>query len=265
VFEIGGQKLNSRLFMGTALYPSPEIMCSAIKMSGAEVVTVSLRRQSPDTKGGAQFWDLIKGLKLHILPNTAGCRTAKEAITTACMARELFGTNWIKLEVIGDDYTLQPHPFELVEAAKALVADGFEVFPYSTDDLIVAQRLVDIGCKIVMPWAAPIGSGQGLTDRRALETLRARLPETVLIVDAGIGRPSDATQVMELGYDGVLINSAVALASDPVTMAKAFALAIEGGRLGAQSGLMEQRQMASPSTPTVGTPFWHRKSERTAH
>jgi thiazole synthase len=205
---------------------------------------------------------MIKGLNLNILPNTAGCRTASESITTACMARELFGTNWVKLEVIGDDYTLQPNPFELVEAAKSLIAEGFEVFPYTTDDLIVAQRLVEVGCKIIMPWAAPIGSGQGLTDRRALETLRARLPDTTLIVDAGIGKPSHAVQVMEMGYDGVLINSAVALATDPIGMAKAFALAVECGRQGCLSGPMEERQMASPSTPTVGTPFWHRKAEQ---
>jgi thiazole synthase len=175
------------------------------------------------------------------------------------MARELFGTNWVKLEVIGDDYTLQPNPFELVKAAEQLVADGFEVFPYSTDDLIVAQRLVDVGCKIIMPWAAPIGSGQGLCDPRALHTLRARLPEITLIVDAGLGKPSHATQVMEMGYDGVLLNSAIALASDPPGMARAFALAVEGGRQGHLSGLMEEREMASPSTPTVGTPFWHRE------
>jgi thiazole synthase len=259
MFKVADKELTSRLFIGTALYPSPETMKEAILASGAQVVTVSLRRQSPGTKGGAQFWDLVKGLNLSLLPNTAGCRTAKEAVTTAQMARELFGTNWIKLEVIGDDYTLQPDPFELVEAARQLIADGFEVFPYSTDDLIVAQRLVDAGCRIIMPWAAPIGSGQGLTDVRAMANLRARLPETTLIVDAGLGKPSHATQVMEMGYDGVLLNSAVALAADPIGMAQAFALAIESGRKGYLSGLMQERELASPSTPTIGTPFWHSK------
>jgi thiazole synthase len=256
-FNIANKTLTSRLFIGTALYPSPEIMRQAIIASGAEVVTVSLRRQSPGSKSGSQFWDIIKNLNVNLLPNTAGCRSAQEAITTAHMARELFNTNWIKLEVIGDDYTLQPHPFELVKAAKQLVADGFEVFPYSTDDLIVAQQLIDVGCKIIMPWAAPIGSGQGLTDPRALELLRSRLPEITLIIDAGIGKPSHAAQVMEMGFDAVLLNSAVALAQDPIAMAKAFALAITGSRLGYEAGLMPEREMASPSTPVLGTPFWH--------
>lgn len=264
MLKIGNQELNSRLFIGTALYPSPEIMREAILASGAQVVTVSLRRQSPGTKGGSQFWDFVKDLKLNLLPNTAGCRTAKEAITTAQMARELFATNWVKLEVIGDDYTLQPDPFELVEAARQLIKEGFEVLPYSTDDLIVTQRLVEAGCKVVMPWAAPIGSGQGLTDVKALITLRARLPETTLIVDAGLGKPSHAAQVMEMGFDGVLLNSAVALANDPVGMARAFALAVEGGRQGYVSGLMQEREMASPSTPTVGTPFWHIETEKSS-
>jgi len=175
------------------------------------------------------------------------------------MARELFDTNCIKLEVIGDDYTLQPDPFQLLEATKTLIADGFEVLPYSNSDLIVVQRLVDAGCRVVMPWAAPIGSGQGPTDYRALETLRSRLPDTTLIIDAGIGRPSHAAEVMEMGFDGVLLNSAVALAKDPVRMARAFALAIEAGRLGFQGGLMDEREVGSPSTPTLGTPFWHRR------
>jgi len=259
MFTIANKELDSRLFIGTALYPSPEIMLAAILASGAQVVTVSLRRQSPDTKGGAHFWEMIKSLNLNILPNTAGCRTAREAVTTAYMARELFNTNWIKLEVIGDDYTLQPDPFELVEAAKQLILEGFEVFPYSTDDLIVAQRLVDAGCKIIMPWAAPIGSGQGLTDPKALATLRARLPETILIVDAGLGKPSHAAQVMEMGFDGVLLTSAVALAVDPVGMARAFAQAVSAGHQGFISGLMPERELASPSTPVIGTPFWHQQ------
>jgi thiazole synthase len=255
----GAFAINSRLLIGTALYPSPEIMKEAIFASHADIVTVSLRRQSPRTKGGEQFWNYIKDLKLKVLPNTAGCRTAREAVTTAQMAREFFDTNWVKLEVIGDDYTLQPDPFQLVEAAKTLVADGFEVLPYSNSDLIVAQRLIDAGCRVVMPWAAPIGSGQGPSDYRALETLRSRLPDTILIVDAGIGKPSHAAQVMEMGYDGVLLNSAIALAQDPVGMAAAFAKAIEAGRIGFESGLMDEREVASPSTPTLGTPFWHRR------
>jgi thiazole synthase len=261
MWQLADQNFESRLLIGTSLYPSPEIMRDAIVASGAQVVTVSLRRQSPQKMGGEQFWNYIKGLNLKLLPNTAGCRSSKEAITTAQMARELFDTNWIKLEVIGDDYTLQPDPIELIEAAKILVAEGFEVFPYTTSDLIIAQRLIDAGCRVVMPWAAPIGSGQGPIDYGALATLRERLPDAMLIIDAGIGKPSHAAEVMELGYDGVLLNSAVALAKDPVRMAEAFALAVKAGRLGYESGLMQERQMAFPSTPTLGVPFWHRREE----
>jgi thiazole synthase len=178
-------------------------------------------------------------------------------VTTAELARELFGTPWIKLEVIGDDETLQPDVVALVEAAGILQRDGFEVFPYTTEDLSVANRLVDAGCRVVMPWASPIGSGQGITNRNALETLRARLPDVTLIVDAGLGAPSHAAEAMELGYDGVLLNTAIAKANDPVGMARAFALAVEAGRTGYEAGLMPPRDFASPSTPVVGTPFWH--------
>jgi len=243
--------------MGSSLYPSPEIMSESISAAGAELVTVALRRQSPEKASGSRFWDLIKELGVDVLPNTAGCRTAKEAITTAQMARELFETNWIKLEVIGDDYTLQPDTAALVEAAIELIKQGFEVLPYTTEDLITAQRLVEAGCKVVMPWGSYIGSGQGLTNRFALKTLRARLPDTTLIIDAGLGRPSEAALALEMGYDGVLVNSAIALARDPVMMAEAFADAVVAGRMGYESGLMQPRDMASPSTPTLGTPFWH--------
>lgn len=257
MWVVGEQQLNSRLLMGTALFPSPEVMVDAIRASATEVVTVALRRQVPRDRAGEGFWELIRQLNVSILPNTAGCRTVQEAITTARMARELFATNWIKLEVIGDDYTLQPDPVALVEAARVLNQEGFEVFPYTTEDLIVAQRLVEAGCQIVMPWASPIGSGRGVMNPYLLKTLRARLPDTTLIVDAGIGRPSDAARVMELGFDGVLINSAIALAEDPVTMGEAFRAAVEAGRKGFRAGVMEPRETASPSTPVVGTPFWH--------
>lgn len=257
MWALGNQQLKNRLLMGTALFPSPEIMVDAIRASATEVVTVALRRQSPGDRAGEGFWELIRQLGVHILPNTAGCRTVQEAVTTARMARELFKTHWIKLEVIGDDYTLQPDPVALVEAARVLNQEGFEVFPYSTEDLIVAQRLVEAGCRIVMPWASPIGSGRGVMNPYLLKTLRARLPDTTLIVDAGIGRPSDAARVMELGFDGVLINSAIALADDPITMGEAFGTAVEAGRKGFHAGLMEPRETASPSTPVVGTPFWH--------
>lgn len=257
MWQIGGQTLESRLMIGTALYPSPEIMCRAIETSLAEVVTVSLRRQAPDKRGGQTFWNLIRGLNKHILPNTAGCKTVKEAVTTAQMARELFDTRWIKLEVIGDDYNQQPDPFALLEATRELISQDFEVFPYCTDDLVICTKLVEAGCKVVMPWASPIGSGQGLLNPFNLEMIRHRMPDTTLIVDAGIGKPSDATRAMELGYDGVLINSAVALARDPQSMAGAFAAAVTAGRAGYRAGLMPSRNFASPSTPNLGTPFWH--------
>jgi len=257
MWKLVDMELNSRLILGTALYPSPEIMGQAVRSAGAEVVTCALRRQSPRDQAGARFWELLKELNVYVLPNTAGCRTAKEAITTAKMARELFHTNRIKLEVIGDEYTLQPDTAGLLEAAATLVSEGFQVLPYTTEDLVVAQKLVALGCEVVMPWGSYIGSGQGLPNRLALKTLRARLPETTLVVDAGIGKPSDAALAMELGYDAVLVNSAVALAADPVAMARAMADAVRAGRSGYEAGLMPTREMAQPSTPTVGTPFWH--------
>ena len=256
-WEIGGKTLSSRLLIGSALYPSPANMEDAIKISGSEIVTVSLRRQAAGEGNGGQFWDIIKALNIHVLPNTAGSHSAKEAITTAQMAREVFGTNWIKLEVIGDQYNLQPDPFETVKAAEVLIKDGFEVFPYTTDDLVVAKRLADVGCKIIMPWGSMIGSGKGLMNPDNLTAIRKQFPELKLIIDAGIGKPSHATQAMELGYDGVLLNSAIALAQDPVKMADAFRCAVEAGRLGYESGTMQKREFASPSTPIIGTPFWH--------
>jgi thiazole synthase len=257
MWKIGGKTLSSRLLIGSALYPSPANMEDSIKASGAQIVTVSLRRQNAGDKAGANFWNIIKALGLEVLPNTAGSHSAKEAITTAQMAREVFGTNWIKLEVIGDQYNLQPDPFETVKAAEVLIKEGFEVFPYTTDDLVVATRLADVGCKILMPWGSPIGSGRGLMNPINLKAIRKKFPDLQLVVDAGIGKPSDATKAMELGYDGVLLNSAIALAQDPIKMAEAFKYAVEAGRLGYQAGTMQEREFASPSTPTIGTPFWH--------
>jgi thiazole synthase len=246
----------SRLLLGTAQYPSPAILRAAVLASKAEIVTVSVRRESARARAGQGFWELIEALGVRVLPNTAGCRTAKEAITTAEMARELFGTPWIKLEVIANDDTLQPDLFGLVEAARILAADGFKVLPYTTEDLSAAERLVETGCEVLMPWAAPIGSARGLINRDGLKSLRAYFPDTILIVDAGVGAPSHAAEAMELGYDAVLLNTAVAKAGDPVTMAEAFARAIEAGRLGFEAGLIEPRDMAQPSTPVAGTPFF---------
>lgn len=260
MLSIAGQSIKSRLFTGSGLFPSPQTMQEAVVAAASQVLTVSLRRQSAGSDAGDAFFELIRETGAHILPNTAGCHTVAEAVTTAHMAREVFDTNWIKLEVIGDEYTLQPDTAELVEAARILVQDGFEVFPYTTEDLIVAQRLIEVGCKIVMPWASPIGSGQGLLNPFALELLRERLPDTLLVVDAGIGRPSDAARAMELGYDAVLVNSAIALASEPVKMGEAFRDAVRAGRTAYEAGIMEKRNLASPSTPTMGTPFWQNES-----
>jgi len=257
MFKIANTSLKSRLFIGSALYPSPSIMEEAIKSSGAEVVTLSLRRVSVSEDKGERFFEIIKRLNLKLLPNTAGCKSAKEAITLAHMARELFDTNWIKLEVIADEYTLQPDPYESVEAARVLIEDGFEVFPYITDDLVVCSKLVDVGCKILMPWGSPIGSGMGLMNPYNLKTLRERFKDISLIVDAGIGKPSHAAMAMEMGYDGVLLNSAIALSIDPVKMATAFKEAVSAGRMAYEAGMMKKREFASPSTPTIGTPFWH--------
>ncbi len=252
-----GETFSSRLLIGTALYPSPHILHDAVKASGSEIVTVSVRREAARGRTGQQFWELIKKLDVHVLPNTAGCRTVKEAVTTAQMARELFDTSWIKLEVIANDDTLQPDLFGLVEAARILNDDGFDVFPYTTEDLSAAERLVAAGCELLMPWGAPIGSGQGLANPLALKTMRSYFPDIPLVVDAGIGAPSHAALSMEMGYDAVLLNTAIAKAGDPVKMGLAFSQAIEAGRLAYESGLMEPRDMASPSTPVAGTPSFN--------
>lgn len=253
-WQIGEHVFSSRFLLGTAGYSSPAVLSEAIAASGAEVVTVGLKRTLA-AAGDNGFIDIIRRSGARLLPNTAGCRTAREAIALAHMAREIYGTHWVKLEVVGDEHTLQPDPFELVHAAAQLVRDGFEVFPYCTDDLVTCQRLLDAGCRVLMPWGAPIGSGQGLVNPTALRTLRARLPAVPLIIDAGIGSPQDAVQAMELGLEAVLINSAVAHARDPVKMARAFRLAIQGGRAGFEAGIMARQDMAVASTPVTGRPF----------
>ena len=252
VRDFYGVELTNRLLLGTAQYPSPAILAAAVRRAGVEVVTVSLRRESAGQRDGQAFWALIRDLGVRVLPNTAGCHTVKEAVTTAEMAREVFGTPWIKLEVIGDDETLQPDLFGLVEAAEILTRDGFEVFPYTTEDLVAAGRLLEAGCEVLMPWGAPIGSGLGLNNFYGLRSLRAHFPEVALVVDAGLGRPSHAAAAMELGYDAVLLNTAVAKAGDPAAMAEAFAQAVAAGRLAFEADPMEPRDMAAPSTPVVG-------------
>ncbi len=250
-----GVEVESRLLLGTSLYPSPAIMADAVKASGAEVVTVSLRREAASERAGQAFWSLIQDLGVRVLPNTAGCHSVKEAVTTAHMAREVFGTPWIKLEVIGEEDTLQPDLFGLVEAARILTEDGFEVFPYTTEDLVAAGRLLDAGCEVLMPWGAPIGSGLGLNNRYGLSAMRNHFPTTPLVVDAGIGLPSHAAAAMEMGYDAVLLNTAVAKAGDPALMAAAMAGAIVAGRQAYEADPMEPRDMAAPSTPVMGKAF----------
>ena len=250
-----GTELDMPLMLGTAQYPSPSILASAFRASGAAVATVSLRRESGGSRAGQPFWDLIRDLGVRVLPNTAGCHTVKEAVTTAHMAREVFETPWIKLEVIGHTDTLQPDLFGLVEAAGILVEDGFQVFPYTTEDLAAADRLANAGCEVLMPWGAPIGSGLGLLNEHGLRSMRAHFPHVSLVVDAGIGVPSHAARAMELGYDGVLVNTAVACAGDPEAMARAFAQAVLAGQAAAKADPMEPREMAIPSTPVIGKAF----------
>ncbi len=247
--------LRSRLMLGTARYPSPAVLADAVRAARAEVVTVSLRRESAGERAGQAFWSLIRELGVRVLPNTAGCHSVKEAVTTAHMAREVFDTPWIKLEVIGEDDTLQPDVFGLVDAARTLCAEGFEVFPYTTEDLVVAERLLAAGCRVLMPWGAPIGSGRGLNNLFGLEALRAHFAEVPLVIDAGLGVPSHAARALELGFDAVLINTAVAQARDPVQMAAAFAQAVEAGFRARQAGPIEPRDLAAPSTPVIGTAF----------
>ena len=252
-----GQRFSSRLLLGTSRYPSPAVLEAAVAHARPAMVTASLRRQGSNAaETGSDFWALLRRLQVPVLPNTAGCMRVQEAITTAQMAREVFETPWIKLELIGDDYTLQPDTLNLVEAAATLIKDGFLVLPYCTEDLVLCQRLVDVGCQAVMPWAAPIGTGRGPANPYAMQTLRERLA-VPLICDAGLGLPSHACQVMEWGFDGVLLNTAVALAQDPVAMAGAFAQATDAGRTAWRAGAMQAQQTAQPSTPVLGTPFWH--------
>jgi thiazole synthase len=249
----------SRVLLGTARYPSLQSLGASIEAAAPGMVTLALRRQmAADGQPDVGFFELVKRYAVPLLPNTAGCHTVRDALNTALMAREIFETDWIKLELIGDDYTLQPDPIGLVEAAAQLVKQGFKVLPYCTEDLVIGRRLLDAGCEALMPWGAPIGTGKGVTNPYGLRTLRERLPDVPLIVDAGLGVPSHACQVMEWGFDGVLLNTAVSQATFPELMARAFADAVRAGRSAFLAGPMPERDSAHASTPVVGTPFWHR-------
>ncbi|AXA34462.1 thiazole synthase [Francisella adeliensis] len=256
MLELFDKALSSNFILGTSQYPSLECMIASIEAAQVEMVTVSLKRSIHPTFHKNNFWEALKKTKCHILPNTAGCKTAAEAIQMAEMAREIFETDFIKVEVIGDDYNLQPNVIELVKACEQLILRGFKVLPYTTEDLSVATYLVELGCEVLMPWGAPIGSGKGVINPYALNVLRERFPQIKLIVDAGLGVPSDAAQVMEMGCDGVLLNSAVAQAGDPVKMAKAFSQAIDAGKKAYEAQRMPERSLSSPSTNLLETPFW---------
>ena len=248
--EIAGRAFNSRLIIGTGKYRSYEEMKAAHRASGAEMVTVAVRRVPLD-RGSESFLDHLDPA-LAILPNTAGCYTAEDALRTARLAREALGTDWIKLEVIGDQTTLFPDNEQTLAAARALVKEGFVVLPYFSDDLIMAKKLLDAGCPAVMPLAAPIGSGLGVQNPANLRIMREQLPDANIIVDAGVGTASDAAVAMELGADAVLMNTAIAEAQDPARMATAMRLAVEAGRLAYLAGRMPKRLYASASSPLTG-------------
>jgi thiazole synthase len=249
---IAGRSFRSRLIVGTGKYRSFQEMARCHAASGAEMVTVAVRRVNLTDRSTESLLDYIDRAKIFILPNTAGCYTADEAIRTARLAREVGLSNWIKLEVIGDQKTLFPDNQGLVEATRALVQEGFVVLPYTNDDLVAARKLIDAGAAAVMPLAAPIGSGLGIQNFATLRILREMITEAPLIVDAGVGTASDAALAMELGYDGVLMNTAIAEAQDSEKMATAMKLAIEAGRLAFLSGRMPKRLYASASSPLEG-------------
>ena len=246
---IAGEEFYSRLFLGTSSYPNQQVMLDSLVASGTQVATMAMRRVSTEG-GGESLFDILGG-RYHLLPNTAGCYTARDAVLTAKLAREALETDWIKLEVIGDDETLFPDVEQLLVAARELVAGGFVVLPYCNDDPITAKKLEDIGCAAVMPLGAPIGSGMGIRNPYNIEIIRDEC-SVPIIVDAGVGTASDASVAMELGCDGVLMNSAVARARDPVGMAAAMGKAVEAGRLAYLSGRIPRRLYAKASTVMEG-------------
>lgn len=248
---IAGHQFRSRLIVGTGKYSSYQVMVEAHERSGAELVTVAVRRINLDRREESLL-DYIDLKKFKLLPNTAGCYTAEEAIRTAHLAREALGTPFIKLEVIGDEMTLFPDNQATLEAAKRLVKEGFIVMPYVTDDLIIAKKLVDVGVAAVMPLAAPIGSGLGIQNYATLRILREQITAVPLIVDAGVGTASDAVIAMELGYDGVLMNTAIAQAQDPPLMAEAMKHAVEAGRKAYLAGRIPKKLYATASSPLEG-------------
>jgi thiazole synthase len=250
---IAGREFRSRLILGTGGFTSHEMLAAALAESGTQMCTVALRRLDPAARGS--ILDVLESAGVDVLPNTAGCFTARDSIITAQLAREAFATDWIKLEVIGDDRTLLPDAVELVAAAEALVDDGFLVLPYTTDDPVLARRLEDVGCAAVMPLGSPIGSGMGIRNPYNISIMveRAGVP---VILDAGVGTASDAALAMELGCDAVLCASAISRAHDPVAMARGIRLAVEAGVLARGAGRIPRRLYAEASTPVEGLPVF---------
>jgi thiazole synthase len=249
---IAGRSLPSRLIIGTGKYPSLSALRGAIEASGTAMVTVAVRRVDLSRRGGESMMDLLQDAKVTILPNTAGCYTAEEAIRTARLAREAGVSDLVKLEVIGDEKTLFPDNEGLLQATRVLVKEGFVVLPYTNDDLVVAKRLRDAGAAAVMPLAAPIGSGLGLQNPVNLRLLLEEIREIPVIIDAGVGTASDASLAMELGADGILMNTGIAGATDPQKMARAMRLAVEAGRLAFEAGRIPRKLHASASSPLEG-------------
>ena len=251
VLTIAGRTMRSRLLLGTGGFPSLELLSEAIAAAGSELVTVALRRIDPAARGS--LVDVLSEARVELLPNTAGCYTARDAVLTARLAREAFETNWVKLEVIGDEDTLLPDAPELLRAAEELVDEGFVVLPYTTDDPVLARRLADIGCAAVMPLGSPIGSGMGIRNPYNIALIREAV-DVPVVLDAGIGTASDAALAMELGCDAVLAASAIARAQDPVRMARAMRAAVEAGRLARTAGRIPRRLHATASSPDQGIP-----------
>jgi thiazole synthase len=250
-FTIAGRTMRSRLLLGTGGFPSLELLAAAIAAAGSELVTVALRRIDPQARGS--LVDVLAQAGVELLPNTAGCYTARDAVLTAKLAREAFATNWVKLEVIGDEDTLMPDAPELLRAAEELVDDGFVVLPYTSDDPVLARRLQDVGCAAVMPLGSPIGSGMGIRNPYNIALIREAV-DVPVVLDAGVGTASDAALAMELGCDAVMAASAIARAQDPVRMARAMRAAVQAGRLARGAGRIPRRLYATASTPDEGLP-----------
>jgi thiazole synthase len=257
-WTIAGRTLHSRLLLGTGGFASLELLAEAIAASGSELVTVALRRLDPAGRhaGQGSLIDVLLASGVELLPNTAGCHTARDAVVTARLAREAFATDWVKLEVIGDEDTLLPDAPELLRAAEQLVDEGFVVLPYTTDDPVLARRLVDIGCAAVMPLGSPIGSGMGIRNAYNIALIREAV-DVPVVLDAGIGTASDAALAMELGCDAVMAASAISRAQDPVRMAAAMRAAVQAGHLARTAGRIPRRLYASPSSPNTGLADLH--------